>query len=92
VWHVFVVDVPGRDQVQAKLREEGVESLIHYPVPPHLSEAYAADQAWGSYPVTERAARTHLSLPMGPHLSIEQQGRIIDAVVRTLRRLCGPEE
>jgi dTDP-4-amino-4,6-dideoxygalactose transaminase len=86
VWHVFVVDVPDRDQVQAELREEGIETLIHYPVPSHLSEAYAGDRAWGSFPVTERAARTHLSLPIGPHLALAQQDQVIQALGRVMGR------
>lgn len=86
VWHVFVVDVPGRDAVQARLREAGIETLIHYPVPPHLSEAYASDRPWGRFPVTEAAARTHLSLPIGPHLTAGQQERVIEAVLREMAR------
>jgi dTDP-4-amino-4,6-dideoxygalactose transaminase len=89
-WHLFVVDVPHRDQVQAALREAGVETLIHYPVPPHLSEAYAPDRAarhWDSFPLTEQAARTHLSLPIGPHLTAEQQARVIAALQAALERL-----
>ncbi len=81
VWHLFVVEVPNRDGVQARLREEGIETLIHYPIPPHLSEAYANDQAWGSFPISEKAAQTHLSLPIGPHLPIEA----VDRVAATLR-------
>lgn len=87
VWHVFVVDVPNRDEVRAVLRDSGVETLIHYPVPPHLSSAYAVDRAWETQPITEQAAKTHLSLPMGPHMSLETA----DAVVETLLRVLGAE-
>ena len=80
VWHLFVVDHPDRDPLQARLKEAGIETLIHYPVPPHLSEAYAADREWGSLPVTEGAARTHLSLPIGPHLALEAVDRVAEAV------------
>ena len=80
-WHLFVVDVADRDGVQARLKAAGVETLIHYPVPPHLSEAYASDRAWGAFPITEQAARTHLSLPLGPHLSPESLDRVL-AVLR----------
>jgi dTDP-4-amino-4,6-dideoxygalactose transaminase len=79
-WHLFVVDVPRRDEVQAALRQRGIETLIHYPVPPHLSEAYASDRHWGAFPITENAARTHLSLPIGPHLSGPDQDRVIAAL------------
>lgn len=80
VWHLFVVDVAPRDLVRARLKEEGIETLIHYPIPPHLSEAYVHDQAWGLHPIAERAAQTHLSLSMGPHLPLEA----VDYVVRCL--------
>ena len=85
VWHLFVVDLEARDAVKARLRNSGVDTLIHYPVPPHLSEAYAADRIPGEYPITERAARSHLSLPMGPHLSVEA----LDHVCQALREACG---
>jgi dTDP-4-amino-4,6-dideoxygalactose transaminase len=84
-WHLFVVDVADRDRVQAQLTARGVETLIHYPIPPHLSEAYAGDRAWGELPVTEAAARSHLSLPIGPHLSSEDQERVIGSLSSVMR-------
>jgi dTDP-4-amino-4,6-dideoxygalactose transaminase len=83
-WHLFVVDVENRDAVQERLKNEGVDSLVHYPIPPHLSEAYAADREWGSLPITEAAARTHLSLPIGPHLSTADQDHVIATVLSAL--------
>ena len=85
-WHLFVVDLPDRDRIQAELRADGIDTLIHYPVPPHLSEAYASDQAWGSFPITEQCALTHLSLPMGPHLTGDQQERVIAALRKAMDR------
>lgn len=79
-WHLYVVEVPDRDRVQAELRAAGVETLIHYPVPPHLSDAYAHDRAWGSFELTERAAGRLLSLPMGPHLGADAQALAVDAL------------
>ncbi len=79
-WHLFVVGVEDRDRIQAQMKEQGVETLIHYPVPPHLSEAYASDRVWGRFPITEKAAQTHLSLPMGPHLGPEGQQRVLHAL------------
>lgn len=78
VWHLFVVDLPQRDAVQRRLLEAGVETLIHYPVPPHRSGAYADRGPWPALPITERAAATHLSLPMGPHLRPDQQAWVIE--------------
>ncbi len=84
-WHLFVIDVADRERVQRELKERGIETLIHYPVPPHRSEAYAADRAWSSLPVTEAAARSHLSLPIGPHLSAEHQERVIASLLDVVR-------
>jgi dTDP-4-amino-4,6-dideoxygalactose transaminase len=84
VWHLFVVDVASRDRVQARLKEDGIETLIHYPIPPHLSEAYAHDQGWGPYPIAERAAQTHLSLPIGPHQSTEAADRVAQCLLKAL--------
>ena len=79
-WHLFVVDTESRDQLQEYLKARAIETMIHYPVPPHLSEAYASDQAWGPFPLAEKAARTHLSLPLGPHLSSAAVAKVIGAV------------
>jgi dTDP-4-amino-4,6-dideoxygalactose transaminase len=80
-WHLFVVRHPRRDALQRHLRKAGIETMIHYPVPPHLSEAYA-DQGWklGDFPVTERIANTVLSLPMSPHLIAESARKITDTI------------
>ena len=71
-----------RDGLQQKLTEAGIGTLIHYPVPPHLSGAYA-DGKWkrGAFPIAEELAGTVLSLPMGPHLSKTQ----VDLVVGKAR-------
>lgn len=87
VWHLFAVEVPQRDRVQALLKERGVETLIHYPIPPHLSGAYASDRDWGRFPITERAAGRLLSLPMGPHLALEQAARAAGQLREVLRGL-----
>jgi len=80
VWHLFVVDVPERDRVQADLRAQGIDTLIHYPIPPHLSDAYRSDRRWGTFPITEAAALTHLSLPIGPHQTAAQQTRVVEVL------------
>lgn len=83
VWHLFVVRHPRRDALQRHLGSEGIETLIHYPVPPHRSGAYA-DVAFPAegYPVSERLAATVLSLPMGSHMDREDIMRVIAAVRR----------
>jgi dTDP-3-amino-3,4,6-trideoxy-alpha-D-glucose transaminase len=80
VWHLFVVRCERRDALAAHLRERGVETLIHYPVPPHLSGAYAQAGPWPALPVAERLADTVLSLPIGPHLDDAGVSRVIECV------------
>jgi len=88
VWHLFVIRHPQRDALQKKLAEAGIGTLIHYPVPPHLSGAYSnlRQQAAGSVvsgqwslPLAEQLANTVLSLPIGPHLHKEGTSQIVDA-------------
>jgi dTDP-4-amino-4,6-dideoxygalactose transaminase len=80
-WHLFVVRSARRDALQNFLNESGIGTMIHYPVPPHLSEAYG-DEIFRqeSYPLTEESAATVLSLPISPHLSAEQQEAVKNAL------------
>lgn len=75
-WHLYVVRSPNRDALQAKLTEAGVGTLVHYPIPPHMQQAYAGMGAGPeAQPLARRLADEVLSLPMGPHLglnSVEQ--------------------
>ncbi|MBA4395860.1 MAG: erythromycin biosynthesis sensory transduction protein eryC1 [Syntrophus sp. (in: bacteria)] len=72
VWHQFVVRHRDRDRMQVDLKEAGIETIIHYPIPPHLSDAYRQDRLPPEgCPLTERLAETVLSLPMGPHIPAE---------------------
>jgi dTDP-4-amino-4,6-dideoxygalactose transaminase len=72
IWHLFVVRHPRRDFVQAALLRAGIGTLIHYPVPPHLSGAFEDLEFHpGSFPIAEELSSTVLSLPMGPHVSVE---------------------
>jgi dTDP-4-amino-4,6-dideoxygalactose transaminase len=80
VWHLFVVRHPRRDALQRRLSDAGVDTIIHYPIPPHLTGAYAAGFAGRPLPVAERLADEVLSLPIGPHLSLEDSERVAVAV------------
>ena len=83
VWHLYVVRTARRADLVAALTEAGIGSLIHYPIPPHLQQAYAdLGLGRGSFPLAERLADTVLSLPMGAHLSEEA----VDEVAATVRR------
>jgi dTDP-4-amino-4,6-dideoxygalactose transaminase len=82
VYHQYVVQCERRDEWRAHLREQGIGTLIHYPVPIHLQPAYCnrvAVQRDG-LPVTEEAARRVMSLPMFPQLSDEQVRRVAAAI------------
>ena len=81
VWHVFAVRHPRRDWLARQLALEEIGTMIHYPVPPHLSEAYRdAGYRRGSFPIAERIAAEELSLPLHPHLSGEQVEEIIGSM------------
>ncbi|WP_110931172.1 DegT/DnrJ/EryC1/StrS family aminotransferase [Paenibacillus bouchesdurhonensis] len=73
VWHQYVVRVSNRDKVQEELRNRGVQTLVHYPIPIHLQEAYKEyNYLKGSLKLTELLANEVLSLPMWPGLTEEQ--------------------
>jgi dTDP-4-amino-4,6-dideoxygalactose transaminase len=83
VWHAFVVRTPRRDALRDSLAAAGVETLIHYPIPPFEQPAYRefADRA-GAWPLARQLAREVLSLPIGPHLSLDDAGYVAEAVNR----------
>jgi dTDP-3-amino-3,4,6-trideoxy-alpha-D-glucose transaminase len=81
VYHLFAIRTPRRDLLQARLREEGIETLIHYPVALSQQPAFAACPA-GPCPVAERSAAELLSLPLNPLMSDAAVGRVADAVRR----------
>jgi len=81
VWHLYVVQVDERDRVLAETNAAGVGTAIHYPTPVHLTQAYAGlGYRQGQFPVAEAAADRILSLPMFPHLTAEQQERVVVAL------------
>ncbi len=81
VWHLFVVRTKNREEMQKKLADEGIGTLIHYPIPPHLSGAYH-NLGWrcGDFKIAEQLADEVLSLPMGPHLSEEQVSMVVEKI------------
>jgi dTDP-4-amino-4,6-dideoxygalactose transaminase len=85
-WHLFVVRHPRRDELQKFLSDNAIGSLIHYPMPPHRSEAYCSEFPGHSFPLAEKYSASVLSVPMGPHLQIEDAERVIDAIVRFSQR------
>jgi dTDP-4-amino-4,6-dideoxygalactose transaminase len=90
VWHLFVVRHPQRDALQQELAAADIGTLIHYPVPPHLSGAYA-DGKWsrGDFPIAEALSESILSLPMGPHLSRGQIDQVVGKAGYIVHLLAG---
>lgn len=77
VFHIFPIRCNERDNLQRYLQEQGIQTLIHYPVPPHKQAAY---QEWNerSYPISEEIHALELSLPMSPLLTVEQIEYVIE--------------
>lgn len=85
VWHVFPIYCAVREQLQAFLKENGVETLIHYPIPPHLQKSLEGDGKIlvpEPLPITEKEAREELSLPISPVMSDADVDRVIAVVNR----------
>ncbi|MEN3325783.1 MAG: hypothetical protein V7638_590 [Acidobacteriota bacterium] len=81
VWHLFVVQHSERERLQSHLSAAGVGTLIHYPKPPHLQEAYAElGYSQGAFPIAEQIADEVLSLPIGPHMSDDDVDFVISQV------------
>ena len=79
VWHLFVIRTGQRTALQQHLAAQGIQTLIHYPIPPHQQQAYAEWNAQ-SYPLTEAMHQEVLSLPMGPTLSEGEALQVAAAV------------
>ena len=79
VWHIFPVLTPERDALQAYLKSQGIETLIHYPIPPHRQRCYPE---WNglSLPVTEKIHAQELSLPVSPVMTQEEAQKVISAL------------
>jgi dTDP-4-amino-4,6-dideoxygalactose transaminase len=86
-WHLYVIQVPNRDQVLECLHGMGIHAGVHYPVPVHLQPAFRDyGYAPGDFPVTEAAAARILSLPLYPHITPEQQSMVADGLRQALAR------
>ena len=81
VWHQFVIRCEERDRLIEYLDEKGIGTIIHYPIPPHLAEAYQyLGYKEGAFPITEKCAKTVLSIPMYVGMTEEEQTRVIEAI------------
>ena len=87
-WHLYVVRAPQRDRVLQLMNDMGVGCLIHYPIPPHRSEAYRdAGFAPEQFPIANELAESVLSIPMGPHLSAEHAETVADALIEAVKQV-----
>lgn len=86
VWHLFVIRTWNREALQNYLHENGVQTLIHYPIPPHQQQAYASYNDL-SFPITEQIHSEVLSLPISPVISDEEVGLIINCLNLYLAKL-----
>lgn len=93
VWHLYVVQVAERDRVLADLQAAGVGAAIHYPHALHLTAAYA-DLGYrrGQFPVAEAAAERILSLPIYPHITVDQQAIVAEALANAVGTTVPPEK
>lgn len=81
IWHQFVIQSENRDELVKYLDDKGIGTIIHYPIPPHLSEAYQyLGMTIGALPITERYANTVLSIPLYNGMTKEEQDFIIEII------------
>ncbi len=80
VYHLFPVFCERRDELQEHLSRQGIQTLIHYPIPPHLQECYKGEWKGLTLPITERMAAQELSLPMGACLSMDDVEKVVKTV------------
>ena len=83
VYHLFPIFCERRDELQAYLKENGVGTVIHYPIPPFKQECYS-EEVWNipqlMLPMTEKIHDTELSLPIGPTISVDDINYIIELI------------
>lgn len=81
IWHQFVIRCERRDELMNYLNEKGIGTIIHYPIPPHLSEAYQyLGQKEGALPITEEYAKTVLSIPLYNGMTKEELDYVIETI------------
>ena len=79
VWHQFVVKTPYRDKLKEYLNQSSIETIVHYPVPPHLQKAYEwMGLSKGSLPIAEKLSEEILSIPIDPYLNTEELEYIVN--------------
>ena len=85
VWHLFCIRVANRDRIRSKLMEFGIDTLIHYPIPPHMQRAYKyLSYKEDDFPISKSMSSELISLPIGPSLSDEHLEYIISSIKRAI--------
>ena len=91
VYHLYVVRTGDREGLMAFLKEQGIGTGIHYPIPLHLQKAYQRKgHQEGDFPICEKVAREIVSLPMFPQLNANQQQRVVEAVTEFVEARVAP--
>lgn len=81
IWHIFPIRHPNRNDHQQYLKNKGIETLIHCPLPPHLASAYAEmGFTNGASPIAEEIAGTELRLPIRPHLGLDDAKYVVEII------------
>jgi Predicted pyridoxal phosphate-dependent enzyme apparently involved in regulation of cell wall biogenesis len=79
VWHLFVIRTAKREKLQEYLTKHGIQTLIHYPIPPHKQKAYKCYNHL-SFPITEKVHEEVLSLPISPVMEVEEVNKVIEII------------
>ena len=80
-WHLFVVEVVNRGKVMKAMNDAGIETSIHYPTPPHMQKAYSGQYSQSIFPITTSLCTSVLSLPIGPHMTINSAETVVEALL-----------
>jgi dTDP-4-amino-4,6-dideoxygalactose transaminase len=82
VWHLYAIQSAQRDSLCRALADDGVQTMIHYPIPPHHQPAYKVGRVFGVFPISESIHERVLSLPMGPTMTIADADRVVESLTR----------
>jgi dTDP-4-amino-4,6-dideoxygalactose transaminase len=86
VYHLYVIKTKNRDGLQKHLSENGIGTLIHYPIPPHLQKAYQSlGFKKGSFPIAEELADNCLSLPIWPGMTLDQVNTVAETIKKAFK-------
>lgn len=82
VWHLFVVQSQQRDLLMRALADDGIQTMIHYPIAPYNQKAYASQSKIEYFPISEALHRQVFSLPIGPTMSLDDAERVVNSLTR----------